>query len=88
MDAIKTFFAKDSVKIIAAGLYFIVNGLITAVMPESATKQALLMVWNGVVTPLCITLGIISGGTSGLRNDTSNRVTTQLVEKGVVQPKT
>jgi hypothetical protein len=84
MDSIKAFFAKDSVKIVAAGLYFIVNGLLVTVMPESTTKQTLLMVWNGVVTPLCITLGIISGGTSGLRSNASQAQTAVLEAKGVV----
>jgi hypothetical protein len=87
MDSIKAFFAKDAVKIVAAGLYFIANGLIITVMPDSPTKQTVLMVWNGVITPLCITLGIISGGTSSLRSNASQAQTAVLVEKGVVPPK-
>jgi hypothetical protein len=86
MDKLKAFFAQDVVKVIAAGVYFVANGLIM-LMAESATKQTLLMVWNGIITPLAVTLGIISGGTSGLRSNASQAQTAQLVEKGVVSPK-
>ncbi len=85
MDAIKSFFAKDVVKIVFGGLYFIGNGILMTVVPEGAVKTTLLSIWNGVVTPLAIYFGITSGGTSNLRNNVSNEVTTQLVEKGVVQ---
>jgi hypothetical protein len=86
MDKLKAFFAQDVVKVIAAGVYFVANGLIM-LMAESPTKTTLLMVWNGVITPLCITLGIISGGTSGLRSNASQAQAEQLVAKGVVAPK-
>ncbi len=85
MDAIKAFFAKDVVKIVFGGLYFIGNGILMTVVPEGAVKTTLLSIWNGVVTPLAIYFGITSGGTSNLRNNVSKEVTTQLVEKGVVQ---
>lgn len=87
MEAIKSFFAKDWVKIVFGGLYFVANGLIVTVMPEGALKNTAIGVWNTVVTPLAIFLGITSGGTSGLRNDTSNAVTAQLKAAGTVQVK-
>jgi hypothetical protein len=87
MDAIKLFFAKDIVKIIAGGLYVVCNGLLLTVMPEGALKVTLLTLWNGVITPLAIFLGIASGGVSGLRNDTSNAVTAQLLAKSVLDTK-
>lgn len=83
MDAIKAFFAKDVVKIIFGGLYFIGNGVLMY-LPETGLKTTLLSIWNGLVTPLAIYFGITSGGTSNLRNNVSSAVTTQLVEKGVV----
>jgi hypothetical protein len=85
MDAIKAFFAKDWVKIVFGGLYFVGNALLLSVIPEGALKNTLLTIWNAVVTPLAIYLGITSGGTSGLRSDTSNSVTTQLAAKGEVK---
>lgn len=84
MDAIKNFFAKDVVKIIFGGLYFIGNGILMTVVPEGALKTTLLSIWNGIVTPLAIYLGITSGGTSGLRSNESKAVTAQLEQKGVV----
>jgi hypothetical protein len=84
MEGIKSFFAKDVVKIICGGLYFILNGVLMTAVPEGALKNTLLSIWNGIITPLAIYLGITSGGTSGLRNDTSKAVTTQLVESGKV----
>ena len=84
MDAIKGFFAKDWVKIVFGGLYFVGNALILSVLPAGGIKDTVLTIWNAVVTPLAIYLGITSGGTSGLRNDVSNSVTTQLAAKDVV----
>jgi hypothetical protein len=85
MDAIKAFFAKDVVKIIAGGLFVVCNSLLLTVVPEGPTKTTLLMLWNGVITPLAIFLGITSGGTSGLRNDTSMAVTSKLLDSGTVK---
>jgi hypothetical protein len=85
METIKSWFAKDFVKIIFGGLYFIGNGILLTVVPEGALKNTLLTIWNAVVTPLAIYLGITSGGTSGLRNDVSNSVTSQLAAKGEVK---
>jgi hypothetical protein len=85
MDTIKAFFAKDWVKIVFGGLYFVGNALLLSVIPEGALKNTLLTIWNAVVTPLAIYLGITSGGTSGLRNDVSNSVTSQLAAKGEVK---
>ena len=85
MDSLKAFFAKDVVKIVAGGIYVVCNGLLFTVMPEGPTKQTLLLVWNAVVAPLAIFLGIASGGTSGLRNDASKSVTAQLTSAGTVK---
>lgn len=87
MDKIKAFFANDIVKIIAGGLYFTLNGILMTVVPVGPLRDTLMMIWNGIITPLAIFFGIASGGTSNLRNNASVTVTTQLVEKGVVQPK-
>jgi hypothetical protein len=75
MDTIKAFFAKDWVKIVFGGLYFVGNALLLSVIPEGALKNTLLTIY----------LGITSGGTSGLRNDVSNSVTSQLAAKGEVK---
>ncbi len=85
MESIKAFFAKDAVKIICGGLYVVLNGLLVTVLPEGALKNTLIGIWNGLVTPAAIYLGITSGGTSGLRNDTSRTVTQQLKIEGVVK---
>lgn len=85
MESIKTFFAKDSVKIVMAGMYFIVNGLIVSIMPESPTKQMVLSLWLGIVTPGLVSLGIISGGTSGLRSNASVAQAATLKSEGVLK---
>lgn len=84
MEGIKNFFAKDWVKVVAGGLYFIGNGIVLTILPEGALKTTVLGIWNGVITPLAIYLGITSGGTSGLRSNESRAVTAQLEDKGVV----
>lgn len=87
MEKIKAFFAQDWVKIVAAGLYVIIAGLLTQI-PEGPTKATLLQLWTLVITPLAISWGIISGGTSSQRSNASVAVTATLVEKGVVPPPT
>jgi hypothetical protein len=83
MDGIKAWFAQDWVKVVAGGLYFIGNGILMY-LPEGGLKTTLLSIWNGLITPLAIYLGITSGGTSGLRSNESRAVTAQLETKGVV----
>lgn len=87
MDKLKAFFAKDSTKIVAAGIIVVVAGFLN-IMPESPTKQMLMYAWTNFVLPFAAALGIASGGTSGLRSNASQAATAQLVEKGVIQPKT
>jgi hypothetical protein len=86
MDKIKQFFAQDWVKIVAAGLFVIVSGLLTQI-PEGPTKTVALQLWSLVITPLAISWGIVSGGTSSQRSNASVAVTATLVEKGVIPPK-
>jgi hypothetical protein len=81
---LKDFFAKDIVKVLAGGLYFIVNGLILLIPDTNPIKTTLLAIWNGVITPALIALGVISGGTSNLRSNASREVTDTLKAKGVV----
>lgn len=86
MDAMKAFFAKDIVKIIAGGIYVVLNILLVTVMPEGPTKVTLLTIWNAVIAPVAVYFGITSGGTSSQVSDATKTVRTELVAKGVVAP--
>ena len=86
MESIKAFFAKDIVKVIAAGVVVIITGAI-GLMPEGASKQMARSVWVDFVLPTLAAWGIVSGGTSNLRSNASQAQTATLVDKGVVQPK-
>lgn len=86
MDKLKAFFAKDVVKIVAAGLIVIITGLL-GLMPEGPTKAMVKYVWGEFVLPFAAAAGIASGGISGLRSNQSVAVTTVLIEKGVVPSK-
>ena len=87
MEKIKAFFANDIVKIVAGSLYFTLNGILMTVMPVGPLRDTLMMVWNGIITPLAIFFGIASGGTSNLRNNASVDTTVKLTEKGILPPK-
>jgi hypothetical protein len=86
MDAIKSFFAKDWVKIVAGGIYVVLNVLLVTVMPEGPTKTTLLTIWNAIIAPMAVYFGITSGGTSSQVSDATKTVRTELVQKGVVAP--
>jgi len=86
MEAIKAFFAKDNVKLIA-GILFVALSSSIALIPEGPLKENVKWAWLNVITPAAVFLGIVSGGTSGLRSNASSAQAAVLVEKGVVPPK-
>lgn len=83
MEAVKAFFAKDIVKIVAGGVFLIVNGLILKYVSDTNMQVTLISVW----TSIGVWLGIASGGTSNLRSNASNAQVTALTNNGVLPPK-
>lgn len=77
MDSVKSFFAKDIVKIIFGGLLVVANGLVIKYVPDPDLKLTVLSVLNSVAAAL----GIASGGTSNLRSDQSRANLAPLTSK-------
>lgn len=84
MDNIKSFFAKDSTKMLAG----IVLGAALFAINKYITDPDLKNYLYTTVVGLGVYLGITSGGTSSLRSNASNNATAELVGQGIVSPST
>jgi len=79
MDWIKS----DTAKIIGAILAAVAGVLMTQFPPPNIIGTV-----SGIVVGVLAALGLVSGGTSGLRSDASKAQTATLEAKGIVPPKT
>ena len=82
MDTIKNFLARDVVKVILGAVFTLASGLVILYVKDPELQKVAL----AALASTAGWLGIVSGGTSGLRSDESNAVTTALKTKGVVPP--